>query len=169
MRNPMFSFLALTALFTVSAASASNGKALATAHGIAHPAVIAHRGASYDAPESTTPAYLLARDQGADYLELDLQRSSDGVLVVVHDDVLSRTSDVAERFPERKDSPVSAFTLAELKSLDAGSWFNQAYPARARSSPWTRSSTSPKATPSGTPGCTSRPRSPSSSRVSSRT
>ncbi|MNS02046.1 Glycerophosphoryl diester phosphodiesterase precursor [compost metagenome] len=134
MRNPMFSFLALTALFTVSAASASNGKALATAHGIAHPAVIAHRGASYDAPESTTPAYLLARDQGADYLELDLQRSSDGVLVVVHDDVLSRTSDVAERFPERKDSPVSAFTLAELKSLDAGSWFNQAYPARARAS-----------------------------------
>ena len=134
MRNPIFSFLALTALFTVSAASASNGKALATAHGIAHPAVIAHRGASYDAPESTTPAYLLARDQGADYLELDLQRSSDGVLVVVHDDVLSRTSDVAERFPERKDSPVSAFTLAELKSLDAGSWFNQAYPARARAS-----------------------------------
>lgn len=134
MRNPMFSFLALTALLTVSAASASNGKALATAHGIAHPAVIAHRGASYDAPESTTPAYLLARDQGADYLELDLQRSSDGVLVVVHDDVLSRISDVAERFPERKDSPVSAFTLAELKSLDAGSWFNQAYPARARAS-----------------------------------
>jgi len=134
MRNPMFSFLALTALFTVSATSANNGKALATAHGIAHPAVIAHRGASYDAPESTTPAYLLARDQGADYLELDLQRSSDGVLVVVHDDVLSRTSDVAERFPERKDSPVSAFTLAELKSLDAGSWFNQAYPARARTS-----------------------------------
>ncbi|MNG87651.1 Glycerophosphoryl diester phosphodiesterase precursor [compost metagenome] len=134
MRNPMFSLLALTALFTVSTASANNGKALATAHGIAHPAVIAHRGASYDAPESTTPAYLLARDQGADYLELDLQRSSDGVLVVVHDDVLSRTSDVAERFPERKDSPVSAFTLAELKSLDAGSWFNQAYPARARTS-----------------------------------
>ncbi|MNZ15293.1 Glycerophosphoryl diester phosphodiesterase precursor [compost metagenome] len=134
MRNPMFSLLALTALFTVSTASANNGKALATAHGIAHPAVIAHRGASYDAPESTTPAYLLARDQGADYLELDLQRSSDGVLVVVHDDVLSRTSDVAERFPERKDSPVSAFTLAELKSLDAGSWFNQAYPARARAS-----------------------------------
>ncbi|MBK4993334.1 glycerophosphodiester phosphodiesterase [Pseudomonas sp. S37] len=134
MRNLLFSLLALAALFTVLTASANNGQALATAHGIPHPAVIAHRGASYDAPESTTPAYLLAREQGADYLELDLQRTRDGVLVVVHDDVLLRTSDVAERFPERKASLVSAFTLAELKSLDAGSWFNQAYPERARPS-----------------------------------
>lgn len=111
---------------------AQQGADLAVRQGIAHPAVIAHRGASYDAPESTAPAYVLARDLGADYLELDLQRSRDGVLVAVHDDNLQRTSDVAERFPERKDSPVSAFTLAELKSLDAGSWFNQANPERAR-------------------------------------
>jgi len=134
MHNLLFSLLVLATLFTASAASANNSKALAAVHGIPHPAVIAHRGASYDAPESTTPAYLLAREQGADYLELDLQRTRDGVLVVVHDDVLLRTSDVAERFPERKASPVSAFTLAELKTLDAGSWFNQAYPERARPS-----------------------------------
>ncbi len=121
------------ALFTVAVqAQAADGAALARAQGIPHPAVIAHRGASHDAPESTAPAYQLARDLGADYLELDLQRSRDGVLVVVHDDDLSRTSDVAERFPERARSPVSAFTLAELKSLDAGSWFNRAYPERAR-------------------------------------
>ncbi|OLS64852.1 glycerophosphodiester phosphodiesterase [Pseudomonas putida] len=112
--------------------AADDSATLAKAQGIPYPAVIAHRGASHDAPESTVPAYQLARDLGADYLELDLQRSSDGVLVVVHDDDLSRTSDVAERFPERKSSPVSAFTLAELKSLDAGSWFNRAYPERAR-------------------------------------
>ncbi|OAI91414.1 glycerophosphodiester phosphodiesterase [Pseudomonas putida] len=111
---------------------ASDTAALAKAQGIPYPAVIAHRGASHDAPESTAPAYQLARDLGADYLELDLQRSRDGVLVVVHDDDLGRTSDVAERFPERKASPVSAFTLAELKTLDAGSWFNRAYPDRAR-------------------------------------
>lgn len=113
-------------------ATADTGKELAARQGIPYPAVIAHRGASFDAPESTAPAYLLARELGADYLELDLQRSSDGVLVAVHDDNLLRTSDVAQRFPERKDSPVSAFTLAELKSLDAGSWFNTASPERAR-------------------------------------
>lgn len=105
---------------------------LAQAQGIANPAVIAHRGASFDAPESSAPAYVLARELGVDYLELDLQRSRDGVLVVVHDDTLLRTSDVAQRFPERKNSPVSAFSLAELKSLDVGSWFNQANPERAR-------------------------------------
>lgn len=113
-------------------AFASQGAALAQVQGIAHPAVIAHRGASHDAPESTAPAYLLARDLGADYLELDVQRSRDGVLVVVHDDDLLRTSDVATRFPARMHSPVSAFTLAELKSLDMGSWYNEAYPDRAR-------------------------------------
>ena len=100
--------------------------------GIPQPAVIAHRGASFDAPESTAPAYRLARELGADYLELDLQRSKDGVLFALHDDNLQRTTDVARQFPERKDSPANAFTMAELKRLDAGSWFNEAYPERAR-------------------------------------
>ncbi|WP_176510994.1 glycerophosphodiester phosphodiesterase [Pseudomonas faucium] len=134
MHNPLLRTLAMGTLFSASLASASDGQALAAAQGIAYPAVIAHRGASYDAPESTKPAYLLARQLGADYLEVDLQRTRDGVLVVVHDDELSRTSNVAERFPERSKSPVSAFTLAELKSLDVGSWFNRAYPERARPS-----------------------------------
>lgn len=128
----MYKTLLLATLLATSTAQAADGQALATAQGIARPAVIAHRGASFDAPESTTPAYLLARELGADYLEMDLQRTRDGVLVVVHDDVLARTSDVVERYPERKASPVSAFTLAELKALDAGSWFNKAYPERAR-------------------------------------
>lgn len=114
------------------ALSQPSPNALATANGIPHPAVIAHRGASFDAPESTAAAYKLARDLGADYLELDLQRSKDGVLFALHDDNLQRTTDVASKFPERKDSPANAFTLAELKTLDAGSWFNSAYPDRAR-------------------------------------
>ncbi|KHK64237.1 glycerophosphodiester phosphodiesterase [Pseudomonas frederiksbergensis] len=109
-------------------------KALATQLGIPHPAVIAHRGASFDAPESTAPAYKLARDLGADYLELDLQRSKDGVLFVLHDDSLLRTTDVATKFPDRKDRTANEFTMAELKTLDAGSWFNAAYPERARPS-----------------------------------
>ena len=106
--------------------------ALATRLGIPHPAVIAHRGASFDAPESTAAAYKLARDLGADYLELDLQRSKDGVLFALHDNNLQRTTDVATKFPERKDSQANEFTIAELKTLDAGSWFNRAYPDRAR-------------------------------------
>jgi glycerophosphoryl diester phosphodiesterase len=114
------------------ATSEPSPSALATRLGIPHPAVIAHRGASFDAPESTAAAYKLARDLGADYLEMDLQRSKDGVLFALHDNNLQRTTDVATKFPERKDSPANKFTIAELKTLDAGSWFNTAYPDRAR-------------------------------------
>ena len=80
--------------------------------GMHRPLVIAHRGASFDAPESTAPAYLVARELGADYLELDLQRTKDGQLIALHDDTLERTTDVAKRFPERAKAPVSQFTLA---------------------------------------------------------
>ncbi|MDQ3201805.1 MAG: glycerophosphodiester phosphodiesterase, partial [Pseudomonadota bacterium] len=131
------SALLLSVLLGIGQAHAANEPsptALTTRSGIPHPAVIAHRGASFDAPESTAPAYKLARDLGADYLELDLQRSKDGVLFALHDDNLQRTTDVASKFPERKDSPANAFTMAELKTLDAGSWFNTAYPDRARPS-----------------------------------
>ncbi|WP_237884123.1 glycerophosphodiester phosphodiesterase [Pseudomonas sp. PGPR40] len=114
------------------ATSEPSPTALATRLGMPHPAVIAHRGASFDAPESTAAAYKLARDLGADYLELDLQRSKDGVLIALHDNNLQRTTDVATKFPERKDSLANEFTIAELKTLDAGSWFNSAYPDRAR-------------------------------------
>lgn len=127
--------LGLGALLLVSGfdlARAEDSAALIERADIPRPAVIAHRGASYDAPESTRAAYLLARELGADYLEMDLQRTRDGVLVVLHDDTLERTTDVARKFPERKDKPVSDFTLAELKTLNAGRWFNVAHPDRAR-------------------------------------
>lgn len=121
-------------MLAASSVSASEpaGKALSEKAGIPWPAVIAHRGASFDAPEETVPAYTLARDLGADYLELDLQRTQDGVLIALHDDNLRRTTNVAEVFAARADEPVNRFTLAELKQLDAGSWFNKAYPERAR-------------------------------------
>ncbi|MEK1839632.1 MAG: glycerophosphodiester phosphodiesterase [Pseudomonas sp.] len=129
------SALLLSLMLGLGQAQATNEPgptALATRLGIPHPAVIAHRGASFDAPESTAAAYKLARDLGADYLELDLQRSKDGVLFSLHDNNLQRTTDVATKFPERKDSLANEFTIAELKTLDAGSWFNRAYPDRAR-------------------------------------
>jgi glycerophosphoryl diester phosphodiesterase len=114
------------------AALPSKGQALAQAAGIPRPSVIAHRGASYLAPEATHAAYLMARELGADYLELDVQRTRDGVLIALHDDTLARTSNVAEVFPDRATNGVDAFTFAELQQLDAGGWFNQRYPERGR-------------------------------------
>ncbi|EGH46220.1 glycerophosphoryl diester phosphodiesterase, partial [Pseudomonas syringae pv. pisi str. 1704B] len=118
----------------MAAAADAPGKVLSEKYGLPWPAVIAHRGASFDAPEETIPAYTLARDLGADYLEMDIQRTKDGVLIALHDDVLERTTNIAQVFPTRVKDPVSTFTLAELKQLDAGSWFNKAYPDRARDS-----------------------------------
>jgi hypothetical protein len=97
----------------ITLADDSLGRALSEAAGIPWPAVIAHRGASHDAPEETAPAYLTARELGADYLEADLQRTRDGVLVALHDDTLERTTDVAKVFPGREKEPVSRFTLVE--------------------------------------------------------
>lgn len=94
--------------------------------------VIAHRGTTFYAPEETEAAMRWARNSGADYLEFDLQRTKDGYLIALHDDKLLRTTDVAVKFPERKNDPVSAFTYEELLSLDAGSWFNQAHPERVQ-------------------------------------
>lgn len=91
---------------------------------------VGHRGASGLAPEHTLPAYDLALRLGADYIEQDLQMTSDGVLVVLHDATLDRTA----RGPaENCTGPVSARTLAEVKTCDVGIWFNEAHPELARS------------------------------------
>jgi glycerophosphoryl diester phosphodiesterase len=97
--------------------------------------LVAHRGASAYAPEHTLEAYRLALTQGADYVEQDLAVTKDGVLVCIHDLTLDRTTNVEEVFPDRfsEDTRGSApvrrwlvndFTLAEIKRLDAGTWFN---------------------------------------------
>ncbi len=98
-------------------------------------ALVAHRGASAYAPEHTIAAYTLAMQQGADFVEQDLAVTKDGVLVCIHDLTLERTTNVEEVFPTRfsedKSGPtpvrrwlVYDFTLAEIKQLDAGSWFD---------------------------------------------
>jgi len=76
----------------ITLADDSLGRALSEAAGIPWPAVIAHRGASHDAPEETAPAYLAARELGADYLEADLQRTRDGVRILTLDELI----DIAE-------------------------------------------------------------------------
>ena len=85
--------------------------------------VIAHRGASGHAPESSMAALELAHEWGVDYLELDVQITSDGELVAFHDDDISRASN--------GEGGINEHTLAELKALDTGSWFNDAYPDQA--------------------------------------
>jgi glycerophosphoryl diester phosphodiesterase len=118
----------------LAGAADAPGKALAAKIGVPWPAVIAHRGASFDAPEETVPSYTLARELGADYLEMDIQRTKDGVLIALHDDTLERTTNIAQVYPDRVKDPLSSFTLEEIKRLDAGSWFNKAHPDRARAS-----------------------------------
>lgn len=79
--------------------------------------IIGHRGASGYAPEHTIESYQLAKKMGADYLEIDLQETKDGILVAMHDSKVDRTTD--------KTGFVKEYTLKELKKLDAGSWFNE--------------------------------------------
>ncbi len=101
-------------------------------------ALVAHRGASSYAPEHTIAAYALAMQQGADFVEQDLAVTKDGVLVCIHDLTLERTTNVEEVFPTRftEDksgaTPVKRWlvydlTLAEIKTLDAGSWFDRKF------------------------------------------
>ncbi len=85
--------------------------------------VMAHRGFRGIAPENTLLAAKKGWESGADFWELDVAASSDGELVVMHDDNLARTTDAEELFPGRKPWAVYDFTLAELNSLDAGSWY----------------------------------------------
>ncbi len=87
------------------------------------PFVIAHRGAAHLAPENTIIAGDLAANLSAYGWEIDIQISLDGIPFLMHDDTLQRTTNLSEQFPGREDEPASNFTIAELKQLDAGSWF----------------------------------------------
>ncbi|MFI7033758.1 glycerophosphodiester phosphodiesterase [Microbispora rosea] len=95
------------------------------------PLVVAHRGASAYAPENTVAAFELARDRGADMFELDVQETEDHRLVLMHDTTLGRTTDVEEVFPGRASWRIGEFTLAEIRRLDAGSWFSRKYAGEA--------------------------------------
>ena len=83
------------------------------------PVVTAHRGYSAAAPENTLPAFQLAIDQGCEWAELDVQMTSDGVVVVTHDSNLKRCTG--------KNAKVYDLTYAEVAQLDAGRWFSSRF------------------------------------------
>jgi glycerophosphoryl diester phosphodiesterase len=94
------------------------------------PLVIGHRGAAGHRPEHTVASYELAIDYGVDFIEPDLVSTRDGVLIARHENDISETSDVAEKFPERRTTKTidgkkiegyftEDFTLTEIKTLRA--------------------------------------------------
>ncbi len=89
---------------------------------------MAHRGARSWPRRNTLSAARKGFECGADAWELDVSVTADGELVLLHDRTLTRTSNVDEVFPKRRQDPVHTFTLAELRQLDFGAWFNRADP-----------------------------------------
>ena len=94
------------------------------------PLIIAHRGASGHRPEHTLEAYRLGAEMGADFVEPDLVSTKDGVLIARHENEIGGTTDVADKFPDRKRTKTidgqaitgwftEDFTLAEIKTLRA--------------------------------------------------
>jgi len=79
------------------------------------PRLVCHRGASLIAPENTFAAADAALDKGAHIIELDVRESADGVLYVMHDQMLDRTTDGT--------GPIHYRSAAEIDALDAGRWF----------------------------------------------
>ncbi len=87
--------------------------------------IIAHRGARSLAPENTLAAARKAHALGADLWETDVAVTADDELVLMHDDAMTRTTYVSDIFPERVPAAFSTYSLAEILSLDAGSWFER--------------------------------------------
>ncbi len=92
---------------------------------------VAHRGASIQAPENTLAAVREAIAKQANFVGIDIRRTRDNRLVVLHDGRLRRTTNVERVFPRRASWPISRFTLAQVRRLDAGSWKSPGY-ARER-------------------------------------
>ncbi|KFO29866.1 glycerophosphoinositol inositolphosphodiesterase GDPD2 isoform X2 [Fukomys damarensis] len=92
------------------------------------PGLMGHRGAPMLAPENTLMSLRKTAECGAAVFETDVMVSSDGVPFLMHDEKLSRTTDVASVFPSRITAHSSDFSWAELKRLNAGAWFLERKP-----------------------------------------
>jgi glycerophosphoryl diester phosphodiesterase len=90
-------------------------------------AVVAHRGASLDAPENTLDAIRVAVEYGADLVEVDVRQTRDGTLVLMHDSTVKRTTNAERVLRKRRSWKVKDFTYREIRRLDAGSGFGRHY------------------------------------------
>ncbi|MEU7133748.1 glycerophosphodiester phosphodiesterase family protein [Streptomyces sp. NPDC046261] len=118
--------LSLTTLASASTVGVAT-PAHATADDRAVPVAIGHRGVPVQAPENTVASIDRAARLGVEWVENDVQRTKDGVLIVMHDTTLERTTDVKRRYPRRAPWKIADFTLAEIKKLDAGSWYGHRF------------------------------------------
>lgn len=111
------SLLVVVIVLDPNAASASSPMqqhgALQRSEGVG---IVAHRGAAALAPENTLAAFRIAIEQGADFIETDVQLTADGVPVLMHDTEVDRTTNGR--------GPLSAHTFEALRALDAGTWFS---------------------------------------------
>uniref|UniRef100_A0A8C5NZP7 Glycerophosphodiester phosphodiesterase domain containing 2 n=1 Tax=Jaculus jaculus TaxID=51337 RepID=A0A8C5NZP7_JACJA len=92
------------------------------------PWLMGHRGAPMLAPENTLMSLRKTAECGAAVFETDVMVSSDGVPFLMHDEQLSRTTNIASVFPARTTAHSSDFSWAELQRLNAGSWFLERKP-----------------------------------------
>lgn len=88
---------------------------------------IAHRGSSKEAPENTLAAIELSIQQGSDGVEFDVYRTKDGLLALMHDKDVRRTTDFKDVFKDGRSAKVSELSMGELRELDAGSWHSADY------------------------------------------
>ncbi|WKA51590.1 glycerophosphodiester phosphodiesterase family protein [Planococcus liqunii] len=120
----------MVTILAVSLAAASfSGPVLAAEHGEVSKVIskqeqqkmvnVAHRGASGHAPENTMGAFQKGFEMKADYIEIDVQMTKDGELVVIHDTTVDRTTNGTGK--------VGSLTFEEIRQLDAGSWFSESY------------------------------------------
>ncbi|WKA59119.1 glycerophosphodiester phosphodiesterase [Planococcus shenhongbingii] len=119
----------ITILAVSMAAASFTGPTFAAGHGEVGQVIskqeqqkmvnVAHRGASGHAPENTMGAFQKGFEMKADYIEIDVQMTKDGELVVIHDTTVDRTTNGTGK--------VGDLTFEEIRQLDAGSWFSEDY------------------------------------------
>lgn len=121
LRTSALAWLCVTVLLVLvganpHAAAASTMQAPGALHQDGQIGIVSHRGAAAIAPENTLAAMQIALDQGVDFVEADVHLTADGVPILMHDFTLDRTT--------RGSGPVAARSFAEIRSLEAGSWFS---------------------------------------------
>jgi glycerophosphoryl diester phosphodiesterase len=119
-------FVFLVAIHSASQSSAAEPTPAQTLLAAPRVLITAHRGNSSACPENTLPAFQSALDAKSDLVELDYYHSADGVPVVIHDEILDRTTN-AEEVLGRPKLLIGNLKLADLQKLDVGLWFSETF------------------------------------------